>query len=763
MGFLADLASQIDTQMSTGENNNHSLDSVIDGQNISYGSLGDFAKNFDKSAERRYLESGFLRNDPFNATPKQLEINVKAPSATVFIKKKMFSSVANNFRPDFMDQDEKLYYKAMVVLFQNKCLQISALEKLSKIQKITSASGSIDDQLMPLIISLSDTISTGSVGNVDITGGSGVSSGASSSKLAQVVDKVRRLYAFNITNPTTTWISDSTNIFKSQFGTGTGVIEITNFTSLTTSVSVDSIKNPQSFNLSINDPYESMVITEWDIEKAIADATNVHNSLNSTQFGKRGADETINDLQNRLNRFRSTRGVSPISTRANPDTLLGRRVTAILDRLGIELLFDYDSTGGTGFPGLGGFGNSVSIAPEYQIGGAAAGNDGLDPKTGTAGIGPDNNIKQLAPESELSLFQSLISAHYNKIQLEANSRNLFQVNNKNTNYARKKLRFNFNGKLIIQPMDVIHVYISSKNAFDTKLLGGLTGLFNGLGVVQNLNNAIAGVKSAAASLFDPSNNFTFQAEKQAFVGADFPNYLWASLRSQFISEKEGTHVFAGVVETANDSWDDGKFSVSVAGKDNTFYFDQGKINFIPGLDTYCGSMFDPLTPYKSNFDTISSNTKDQYPELLNENIDILGTLKDNTSMCKAKSGSNPGSKVTSDNVKNDVIVSKNKLSSHIFYAPDGLVYKWKEGIGVFVQFGDSSQVNDGNSVGAVTANIESFAGQDVMNVISLLICGQPYNYATFFKTSLETNGADSSSRQSYTTYLLNSLTKSNAL
>ena len=131
---------------------------LVDGKNVIYGSLGDFASQFDQSAQRNYLEEGYLRTDPSNVDSKQFEVLMQQPSATILIKKRMFGSVADNYRPEFMDQDEKIYYKAMTYLFQNKCKQISTLEKLSKIQQISSALGSVDDQLMSILFTLSSDI-----------------------------------------------------------------------------------------------------------------------------------------------------------------------------------------------------------------------------------------------------------------------------------------------------------------------------------------------------------------------------------------------------------------------------------------------------------------------------------------------------------------------------------------------------------------------------------------------------------------------------
>lgn len=762
MSFLGDLAGQIDSQFSTGENNNRSLDAVIDGQNVKYGTLGDFASQFDQSAQRKYVEEGYLRRDPFNLDPKQLEVLFQEPNATVLFKKRMFSSIAENFRPDFMDQDEKLYYRAMKFLFQNKCRIISAHEKLSKIQRVTSAAGTVSDQLVPIISTLSDIINTGGSGGLfsGLTGGSfGGTSDAS--QLSQVMDKVRRLYGFNTTNATTNWITDSTNLFQSQFGQGTGVIEITNFTNLSTKSTVD-LKDPGNFNLTISDPYQAMLVTDWDIEKAISDATNMFFNHGIFQFGKQAADQTIADAQDRLNKLRAARGVSPITLQVNPDTLFGRRVIAILDRIGTELIFTYNS-------GFGGLGGSVDVAPEYLQGGAIAGIDGLAAQTGI-GIGSSGNIRQLVPDNELSVFQNLVTSIYNKIQLDANSRNSLQVGNKQTNYARRKLRFNFGGQLIIQNMDVVHIYMNSKSRFDNKLLSGLQQMFTGVGLLQNLDKTVTNLTNSIDALFNPGGSVSLQAEKAAYVGADFPNYLWSSLRGQFVNEKEGAHVFAGVVDNVSDSWSDGKFSASVSGRDNTAYFDQGKVNFKPGVDSFNGAIFDTLTPFKSNFDTITSNAKDDSPQLLDENVIILGTSQDKKGLLKAKAGPKAGQKVTSDTFFQNIIIDPTTgQASREVFAPDGLVYKWKEGIGVFVQFGNSLELNDPNKVGNPSISKEPFAGQDVMNVLSLLVTGQPYNYANFWKaaSNIDGFGRDPQSQQdaaySYTASLKNDLVKNNML
>lgn len=759
MSFLGDLTDQISSQFSLGENTTTSLNTIVDGQQIKYGSLGDFASKFDQSAERRYVEEGYLRRDPYNTDPKSSEILWQEPNATVLVKKRMFSSIAENFRPDFMDADEKLYYRAMRILLQNKCRQIAALEKLSKIQQVTSAVGNINDQLVPIIITLADTANNG-FGNGSnafgiLPGGSNPFTTQEGSSFIKTVDRLRVLYAYNQTNPYTTWITDSTNLYQSTLGTGTGVIEITNFTNISTTTTTD-IKSPGRFSLSISDPYEAMLITDYDIEVALSDATNLFYNKKLFQFGTVTSNQVISDQQNSLNAIRNARNASPISFKVDPNTLLSKRLTVVIDRLGVEIPFTYDPLASLGLGGSGG----VEVTADYLKGGNIAGYDGLDTGPGYTGFPwESNNSSKSHGNSELQIFQAIVGAIFHQLTLMANSAGNFTANNKLCNYARRKLRFNFAGKLIIQPMDVVSIYMNSKTQYDNKILSGMQEMFSGVGILQNITNTLTSLNNATDILFNPSANVAVQAEKSMYVGPNFPNYLWSLVRTQFVTEKEGTHVFGGVVESAIDRWSAGKFTVEVSGSDNSYYFRQGKINFKPGADAFNGLIFDPLTPFKSNFDSITVNNTPGTLELLDENKYLLSS-KGSESLVKHKQGALAGEKATQGNyIQDQSIDSTTGRLTRVFYAPDGLVYKWKQGIGVFTQTGSSNTINDPSLVGAPNVYKEPFAGLDVMNVLSLLITGTPYNFATYYKATSDLFGftGDPQSKQSSTYNFIKSL------
>ena len=769
--FVGELANQVQSQFSLGENTTNTLDTVVDGRVTKYGMLGDFASKINQSAERKYLEEGYLRKDAANLDTKQFEILMQEPIATILVKKRMFSSLGQNYRPEFMDQDEKIYYKTVKVLLQNKCTQISNFEKLSKIQKISAMTGKIDEQLMPLLFTISDSIGNTSSVNQEsqnIASGGTTSFANSVGSFQDVMGRLRRIYGFNQPAALTTWITDSTNLYRSQYGEGTGVIEVTNFSSLNTNIGLRG----GSGGFSIPDPYNMMVVTEYDIEKALSDATNLFNNHKTFEFGKESVTQLINSLQNRFNNLRSQRNASPISFKINPDTLLSKKVTAIIERIGTELPFTYQplSEGALTF-GLTPDSNSgVIISPPYLEGGEIAGYDGLATTVAIARNGYGQVIDRPAElaDTELSLFQQLVSAIFQKISLEANSLNSLQQANEATNEARKKLRFNFLGKCIIQPMDTIHIYVNSKSKYDNKLLAGLKSMFTGLSFIQSIGGAFTDIKEQVA-LFNPKE-ISSQIERAAFVGADFPHFLWALVRPQFVTEREGTHVFAGVVTTATSSFNSSTYTVSVSAQDNFYYFDQGKVNFNPSVDTWNGVFFDPLTPFKTKFGAVSTNFKDESPEPLPENRFILSKRAESGPLLKFKAGPNAGRFVTQDNYLQDRSVDPvTKQFTRTFYAPDGLVYKWKEGIGVFTQFGSSFDLDSPNNVGIPSLASNPLAGQDVMNAISLLITGTPYNYSTYYKaiTEFEGFGRDPQSQQdpaaSFYTSFQNDLTKRNLL
>lgn len=734
MGFIDELTKTLENNFSLGENQDRSLDTVVNGQKIRYGKLGDFSKQFDHSAQRNYLEEGYLRRDNWNANPKLKEILLQQPDVTVLVKKRMFSSLAENYRMDYMDDDEKLFVKASKILFKNKCDQISNLEKLSKINKVINVDRQINSQIVSLISSVVDELDATN----NFHGGSffGINEGVNSQigKLKSITDKIKKVYNFSNAAYTTKWLENE-SAFANKLGGGTGVIELTNVYSLNTSCSVNSINSPGGASFNIVDPYESMNISEIDIEKAISDATNAAYNRKTFQFSKQSQEELIQNNIARFNSIRNARGASSLAFNTSPNTIYGRRLIVIIDRLGIELPYEFNSN-----LGLNSLSSSaISIPSEYLRGGEIAAEDGIDTKSFNSVAG--SSVRRLSAVSEFSLLNQIISGIFNKIQMDANSQSNARQNNEYTNGVRKKMRFHYLGQSVVQPMDVVHIYINSRSSFDNKILGGINNNFNVVNIESSLNNKIGSVKNSINSLFNPNNSVDLQTEKSIFVGSEFPNFLWLQLRSLFVKDNSGTHVFAGVVRTANNSGTPGNSTISVNCQDNTAYFDMGQINFNPAASTFNGSLFDNLTPFKTNFDDTPFDRNRNKEELSDQNKKLLSQ-----GVIREKSGPSAG-QVASSNLVKDVSIDGSGRISKVYYGPDGLVYKWKQGISVLTQSGKYASLFDFDKTGIQSITKSPFAGQDVMNVISLLITGQPYNYNTYYKGTLN---FDVSSTDPYT-------------
>ena len=735
---LGALAAQIQDQFGVGETQTNALSILKGGQTRSTQTLGDYSQKFDQTDGRKYLEEGYLRLDPYNVLPKAFEILWQEPSITLLVKKRAFSTLAEHNRPDYADVDERLFYKASKILFQNKCRQIAALEKLSKISRVSQAAGALDIQLLPIIISLVDQASsTFPSSPLSSNDDSFLNSSASApfKQLVGVIDKIRQVYAFSDEHNYTTWITDPNSPFQSDLYQGTGVIEITNLISFNSTTSLRL--NGGNCSFQIVDPYKCMTVTNSDIEWALLDATNAFANSPIFQLGKDSLDKIAAQNINLLNTTRTSRGAGSIDFMVNPDLSIGQQVAAIISNIGEAIHFTINLLPDINNLGAGG----VSVSSDSLLGGPLE-DAGLDPK------------------SEVPLFQATVSAMYNSIKFKQTAQTNINQNSQLTNYARQKLRFHYAKKPIVQIMDQVHIYISSKSQLDNKILGGLQGMFTGLGFLQQLNNNVFDLKNQITTLFNPSQNIDLQLEKSVFVGSNFPTALWVMMRNIFVSDRSGCHVFAGVVNRSNRHFSEGKWVVSVNCADNSSYLDYSVVNLNPGVDQFNGPIYDPLTPFVTKFDAVSSNSNNQTPTLLPENQDLLNLQNNSSGMIRFNSGRNAGQPATLTNFFGDKELSNGGVSRNVYYAPNGLVYKWKEGIGVLTQFGDSFNSNRLRPTGIPAITQNPLAGQDVMNVISLYITGVPYNYATYYDvvSKFDTFGRNPQSGQSGAASFYGSLT-----
>lgn len=731
MSFLSDLGSIVNEQLGFGENTTSSLNTTDDGRTVNFGLLGDFANKFDQSAHRSYVIDGFVRN----VRPRFREILWQNPDMTVVIKKRMFSSLIENFRLDLLSDDEQLFYRSAKRLFQNKCRALNIYEKLTKIEKIANETGQVNSYLFPELLSgIAQLEQIPALSNL------------LSPETRTNIQRIRQVTRFSVASEQTNWVIDDQTPFMSETGEGTGVIELTLVTNVNTKSSTEFGAGSASF--SIEDPYKILSITDDDIDIAINDATNFFENSAFGRFTEQETQRLIDRLKNRLNTERQNRGASQIRFIVSPKTLISKRVRAIVEAEGREIRFQYNS-------GLVGLGSSVEID--------------------SADVSPSERLgNEALSSSEARLFKDIISNLFLILGFRETSDTQIKEFKGETNHVRQKLRLHFSGKRVIQPMDIVNIFISTKSQHDDKITRGFEfesrgqSLGNKLdSLVNNINTSLQNLSGAS----DNGGNSYEDIERTLLAGADFPPWLWRLFRNDFTKQPAGTAVFVGLVKNASGGYDDGKYMVNISCEDNSGYLNKSQINIRPALDVFNGTLYDPLTPFKLSFDAATGSVvtdiqQGQFPELLDENKILL-----NSEAVRFKTTRLRGNRISDAayRTQNVELESGGKFRN-IIANPDGLVYRWKEGIQAITK---TDRVSPDSSVLDERTPLltdSPFAGQDVINVLSLLITGQPYNFNSFLKSAIaNVNGplasgasGDDLSR-TYLDALTDDLTRRNAI
>lgn len=725
---LDNLLGAVNQLAGTADDSPRNLDGILPNDPntiVSFGALGDFVKKIDTSAQRQYVENGYVRD----IRPRQLEILMQEPDMTVLIKKRMFSSLVENFKPELMDAKEKLFYRASKKLFQTKCAAIAAYERLSKIDRILANGGTLNDYMFPLVTSSLDVLQSVGLNLVD-------------AKTKGTLDSLKKLKFLSDPQYRTNWVSIGEMPAVSDLGDGTGVIEFTNVASMNCTTSV--VFGQGNGSLTIEDPYKLLIISNEDIDKAIVDTAGGFLQNAFFKMTQSTLEDTVNQLRSQLNSIRSGRGATAIRFFINEDALLFRKVRAVIDEEGREILFNYDG-------GLAGIGSDVDIDA-----GAFLGVNGLSTQT-----------------NEVSVFKQVLKNIYQLMGMKKSTQiNSFQFN-KDTNYVRRKMRLHFGNKPIIQPMDIVHIFISTKASIDPKTASVIANSFTGNDIVTALNNtagALSNTLNNIASAFGGSNygQSYAVAEKDAIAGPDFPMWLWNMMRNDFTRQAAGTHVFAGIVQKAQHEYSGGKYILSVNATDQCGYFKFGQININPSVEVFNSALYDPLTPRELEFDPSSGFLRGEEPPLLSENITLL-----NSGLLKFKNGRFRG-QPASEQIYSSFDVEQVKNSANRFSVrrkyedPDGLVYRWKEGIQSLTLMGEPHPTGAFASESSPSLTKNPFAGQDVMNVLSLLVTGLPYNYNTFLKAAISSGALNrddllnDSGSKSFFRGLIGDISKQNA-
>jgi len=689
--FLSGLGKVVNDQFGYGENTRTSLDTEGSDRIGNFGLLGDFAKNFDRSAERTYIEDGLINN----IRPRMREVIFMQPDITVLVKKRMFSSLIDNDRLDLLEEKERLLIRASKKLIQNKCKLLSAYERLTKIEQMTVDAGEFNTHLTSAVLD--------SVAEFERSA-STLGAFQFSPEVRSAIDQLRQMMRFSEVNNFTTWVTDYYSAFSGSLGEGTGVIELSTVSQFNSNVSTDFASGSCSF--SIEDPYRILHVSNKDIDQAIAEANN---TLKNTAIGKMAENELkelIATRENDLSMMRAMRGASAIRFVVSPQSLISKKLRVIMEAEGKEIAFSYNS-------GLVGLGSQVQIDPS-----AFLGKNGLQ-------------------DDEAEIVREIISNIYLVMGYENTTRTKLIETNQEINYVRNRMMLFFAKKSIIQSMDVVNVFMTTKTMEDTGLTQGFPGFQSsgGLRTGQVINNLLKNINSSLNDFSGSKTSFA-DLDRLATVGPDFPPWLWRMFKNDFTKMGAGTAIFVGLVKHVKQAYAGGKHTVQVSCEDNANYFNKSQISFKPSVDVFNGALYDPLTPFNVSFDAatgvaINDVQDGAMPPLLPENERLLQTraIRFKSTDFRGQSAN----QVLYKTKKGEIVFGKIRK---VLADTDGFVFRWKQGIQSLTKVESASPADSAQSETSQRLTANPFAGQDVMNVLSLLITGQPYNFNAFIKAAL---------------------------
>lgn len=732
-------------------------------------SLSKATGNFKLAAEKIFVDDGFenVAGTAFSGSNfsniddiKTRKITTQEPNITVYIKKKMFWSLRNEFDPRFMDQSEKLFVRASKILFENKCIQIAAYEAMTKISKLLGEESELDADKLDIIVNMLDDafdITIAALNSVNGVSGNSIEINQAEQdaiqdilsnvkkdqeKVGLLADGLRKLSGKvkktkQATN--TNWVidSDAASADVLGLGRGSGVIELTLVNSLSTSLSLES-GNSGSIRFTAQDPYNLTKITSSELEMALSTANSELQDINLAS-----SDVSQQDIATALN-------TSPSffldAAREKEEQLKKIRRDKVASFFGI-------TSGSSG--GLG-----TAAVPEivFEVNPASAASSKVSIGiTSSPAIYFDVNSFRLSllslpvdqqlgsTENQLVVeIYKLLTEYVEKVK-QLNDKTLQNNADPDVEYARRKLRQFFLGKSIIQPMDGVHVYIRGNTFKDGQIVGPLNALLNNTDFFQS---------------FVENSNTTdafLEEEMRMFGIADvgIPVDLYRQLRTGSFLRNAGMHVFGGLVESVTSHYADGMYTLEVAGISTLKWLDMSRANTTPSLDQPQGVLEDPLTQYQFEIDPGTGLPKTR-PKLLQQNLDRIKNEHLNFN-----SGSNKSEKVREDNTVQDFIDNGNGITTPVSQHAPGMVYRWKEGVMAVTRDIntraplDGTGSNDERIGSEVGVNVveNPFATSDAADVVSIMVTGFPHNYESFVLNSQSigtyTFGGNNNSSESY--------------
>ena len=617
--------------------------------------------------------SGFDGGVSSAKQPSRRSMLSQEATPSIFIKKKMFSSLRNGFDPKTLSTEDRLFIRASKNLFRRKCEEIAFYENLTKIEKITESPGHLRvDGFLSQSLDAFFALSSTTFGLVD------PSAIFSSNPWLADLYKLKKINERSKPSVFTRWVYDTTTADLYGLGPGAGVIElcvVADF-NVRTGVTPDS----GSGSLNIQDPYRMMSISEFDIDFAVRQAL-IENDTSAT-FNSSSAIfsfEQAMALDRELGESRRRRGKCEIN---------------------FEYNFKLNMTIGTlvGIDGINTFDDqTIEFLPQDQQ------------------LNATERILAIQIISRLNAYYALKNAHAG----------IAQSFRREFNALRQRMRNEFIGENMIQPMDSVSIFMNSRTS-------DLSPIYQD-GSDIALSDQI--IKSFQARSDVISDDLIFAEYEN--LNITLPYLIYRPLRDASVWRRDGSPIFTGLVKSCSESYSENGFSISVELMNNMQYLKMTRVDVSPSLAQPYKFTYDPLTPFDIDIDGASGLIRG-IPSLSDENIKRLPYLRFEDGFYEGKTVKD------SKMLFQDINVEKTNSTLFMNHVP-GLTYKWKSGIVT-----ETRDVNmslpldgDGNSFAnflSTTPQIQTnnpFSNLDAADVISIVVTGQPYNYETFLKNSLD--------------------------
>ena len=601
------------------------------------------------------------------------------PKATVFIKKKQFGSLSNNYDIKLLDDDEKMYIRCVKALLKRKCDEIAFYESLVNISSIYETSGflTIDDIFDSTLESaltlfgafagsesmepaLADLFLSPSVANTPPP--LGVFSLSGIFEFLQGLYNAKKHNDRSKASSYTRWVEDPFEGDYSGLGPGTGVIEF----NMASSINIDSsLAGQGSANMSVEDPYQLMLINDTDIEIALRTATSAISSLGGVL---RGSSE-----------FRLA-----LAQRADRKLSESRR-----KRRQKDISFEFEDEMPVAILGIVNENDPAYYKWPRKISSKQDVDDALRLGITREEIALANEVLMLLGE-----YQAATKLSYNVTSNISPS----------VSGVRDRLRRDFLGQHLVQPMDQVTVFINSNTQDITPVSG-----------IMDLLDASAGAAKEGIDI-------SLMEQERLEICPGIPLVLYMAIRKQNVFRDDGICTFSGLVDSVSDDYSgqSGAFSVSVRCSDNTKYLELSRFTLNPSLNNTYGAVNDPLTPFDLDA-AVDAGTG----LIIADRLNLSQQNNDRINYLRFPSGPNVGKSLRGHG---SLIQDKRDNIAIVTHTP-GLVYKWKQGIVATTL----NQAGGGGAAGGLSPFSQPFAKLDAANIASILITGQPYDYGTFLE------------------------------